>query len=211
MIQFINERYRYHIITLEDPIEYTFRHKLSMVNQREVGNDVVSFAEGLRSALREDPDVVMLGEMRDITSMAAAMTLAETGHLVLTTLHTKSAAESVDRIVDVFPADQQQQVRTQLASVLEGIVSQRILPKNHGGLILAYEILIATPAVRSLIREGKTHQIPSSIQTGASFGMITMENRLMELIEDDAITVDEAMEIANYPDVLKRLIDARRF
>jgi twitching motility protein PilT len=211
MIQYMNDRYRYHIITLEDPIEYTFHHNLSIVNQREVGNDVLSFAEGLRSALREDPDVVMLGEMRDLTSISAALTLAETGHLVLTTLHTKSAAETVDRIVDVFPYDQQQQVRSQFASVLEGIVSQRLLPRNGGGLVLAYEVLIATPAVRSLIREGKTHQIPSSIQTGASFGMITMENRLMELVKNGFVDVDEALEVANYPDVLKRLIDGQKF
>jgi len=210
MIKTINDTFRYHIITLEDPIEYTFRHNLSIVNQREVGNDVLSFAEGLRSALREDPDVVMLGEMRDLVSISAALTLAETGHLVLTTLHTKSAAESVDRIVDVFPPNQQQQVRTQLSSVLEGIISQRLLPKKGGGLILAYEVLIATPAVRSLIREAKTHQIPSSIQTGASFGMVTMENRLFELLQRDLIDEDQAMETANYPDVLKRLIDAQK-
>lgn len=210
MIKTINDSFRYHIITLEDHIEYTFRHNLSIVNQREVGNDVLSFAEGLRAALREDPDVVMLGEMRDLASISAALTLAETGHLVLTTLHTKSAAESVDRIVDVFPPNQQQQVRTQLSSVLEGIVSQRLLPKKGGGLILAYEVLIATPAVRSLIREGKTHQIPSSIQTGSSFGMVTMENRLFELLQKGFIDEDQAMETANYPDVLKRLIDAQK-
>ena len=210
MIKTKNDSFRYHIITLEDPIEYTFRHNLSIVNQREVGNDVLSFAEGLRAALREDPDVVMLGEMRDLNSISAALTLAETGHLVLTTLHTKSAAESVDRIVDVFPPNQQQQVRTQLSSVLEGIVSQRLLPKKGGGLILAYEVLIATPAVRSLIREGKTHQIPSSIQTGSSFGMVTMENRLFELLQKGFIDEDQAMETANYPDVLKRLIDAQK-
>nr|WP_267895466.1 ATPase, T2SS/T4P/T4SS family [Coprothermobacter proteolyticus] len=171
---------------------------------------MLSFAEGLRAALREDPDVVMLGEMRDLASISAALTLAETGHLVLTTLHTKSAAETVDRIVDVFPPNQQQQVRTQLSSVLEGIVSQRLLPKKGGGLILAYEVLIATPAVRSLIREGKTHQIPSSIQTGSSFGMVTMENRLFELLQKGFIDEDQAMETANYPDVLKRLIDAQK-
>lgn len=210
VIKYINDHYPYHIITLEDPIEYVFKHNVAIVNQREVGSDVLSFHDGLRYALREDPDVVMVGEMRDLESISATLTLAETGHLVLTTLHTKSAAESVDRIIDVFPPNQQQQVRTQLSTVLEGIISQRLLPRKGGGLILAYEVMVATPAVRSLIREGKTHQIPASIQTGGAYGMITMENRLFDLYKNDMITLDIALETANYPDVLQRLIDGYR-
>lgn len=182
MIDRINQRRSCHIITLEDPIEYLHQHKKSIVNQREIGSDSPSFASALRAALRQDPDVILVGEMRDLETMATAITAAETGHLVLTTLHTSSAVQSIDRIIDVFPPHQQAQVRIQLADTLVGVITQQLLPRADGqGRVVAVEVLIATPAVRNLIREGKTHQIISVMQTGGRFGMQTMEMALTNL------------------------------
>lgn len=182
MIDRINQRRSCHIITLEDPIEYLHQHKKSIVNQREIGSDSPSFASALRAALRQDPDVILVGEMRDLETMATAITAAETGHLVLTTLHTSSAVQSIDRIIDVFPPHQQAQVRIQLADTLVGVITQQLLPRADGqGRVVAVEVLIATPAVRNLIREGKTHQIISVMQMGGRFGMQTMEMALTNL------------------------------
>lgn len=184
MIDRINETRSCHIVTLEDPIEYLHRHKKSIVNQREIGSDSPSFASALRAALRQDPDVILVGEMRDLETIATAITAAETGHLVLATLHTGSAVQSIDRIIDMFPPHQQNQVRSQLADVLIGVVTQRLLPRADGrGRVAAVEILIATPAVRNLIREGKTYQIISLMQTGSRFGMQTMEMSILQLCQ----------------------------
>ncbi|MEW6723942.1 MAG: type IV pilus twitching motility protein PilT [Bacillota bacterium] len=189
MVDLINSERRCHIITLEDPIEYLHRHKRSLVNQREIGVDSQSFADGLRAALREDPDIIMVGEMRDLETVSIALRAAETGHLVLATLHTNDAAGTIDRLVDVFPPHQQQQIRVQLAATLQGIIAQQLLPRADGsGRVGAYEILVATTAVRNLIREGKTHQIPSSIQTGARHGMKPMSGSLKELYAAGLIT-----------------------
>jgi twitching motility protein PilT len=197
IIDKINQERKLHIVTLEDPIEYLFQHKNSIVVQRELGTDTISFASGLRAALREDPDVIFVGEMRDFQTMEAALIAAETGHLVFATLHTKTPAQSVDRIVDVFPPHQQAQVRVQLANVLDAVVTQQLLVRRDGaGLVLAVELLVANSAVRNLIREGKTFQIPSIIQTGASAGMITMEQSLKGLIDRGLVTYEEALEYA---------------
>ncbi|WP_170240329.1 type IV pilus twitching motility protein PilT [Thermosediminibacter litoriperuensis] len=191
MIDRINERRSCHIITLEDPIEYLHQHKKSIVNQREIGSDSPSFASALRAALRQDPDVILVGEMRDLETVATAITAAETGHLVLATLHTGSAVQSIDRIIDVFPPHQQNQIRIQLADTLTGVITQQLLPRADGkGRVVAVEILIATPAVRNLIREGKTHQIVSLMQTGSRFGMQTMEMSLRQLREKGIINLD---------------------
>jgi len=199
MIDAINHRRRSHILTLEDPIEYVHDHKLSMVNQRELGTDCDSFARGLRSALREDPDVVLVGEMRDPETIAAVLTIAETGHLVFSTLHTNDAGQSMDRIVDVFPAESQNQIRIQLAGSLVGICSQRLLPREGGGLVAAYEVLVATYAVRNLIRDSKSGQIRNQIATGATFGMSTLENSLSDLVARNVIAWDEALNHSMYP------------
>lgn len=192
MIDLINSEQACHIITLEDPIEYLHRHKLSIINQREVGSDTQSFALALRSALRQDPDVILIGEMRDLETISIALTAAETGHLVLATLHTTDAPQTVDRIVDVFPPYQQQQIRVQLAAVLQGIIAQQLLPRSdRPGRVAALEILVATPAVRNLIREGKTHQLASVIQTGAKYGMQTMEGALRRLADQGIISPEE--------------------
>ncbi len=194
MVDRINATRGVHIVTLEDPIEYLHRHNLSMVNQREVLVDTQSFVAGLRAALREDPDVIMVGEMRDLETIATAISAAETGHLVLATLHTPSASQTIDRIVDVFPPHQQPQIRIQLSMVLEAVIAQKLLPRMDGSsLVLATEILIATPAVRNLIREGKTHQIDSLIQTGKKNGMHTMEADLHRLYEGGVIGSDQYM------------------
>ncbi|MBC7326478.1 MAG: type IV pilus twitching motility protein PilT [Moorella sp. (in: Bacteria)] len=183
MVDKINRERSCHIITLEDPIEYLHQHRRSIVNQREVGSDTLSFASALRAALRQDPDVILVGEMRDLETIATAITAAETGHLVLATLHTSSAIQSVDRIIDVFPPHQQGQVRIQLADTLEGVITQQLLPRaDRKGRVAAVEVLIATPAVKNLIREGKTHQIVSSMQTGGRYGMQTMEMALRQLV-----------------------------
>ena len=178
MIDLINSERACNILTLEDPIEYLHRHRKSIINQREIGADSRTFANALRAALREDPDVILVGEMRDMETISIAVRAAETGHLVLATLHTSDAAQTVDRIIDVFPPYQHQQVRTQLSLALQGIVSQQLLPRSDGqGRIVAVETLVTTPAVRNLIREGKSHQILSVIQTGAKFGMLAMDRR----------------------------------
>jgi len=188
LVDKINRERSCHIITLEDPIEYLHQHRRSIVNQREVGADTPSFASALRAALRQDPDVILVGEMRDLETIATAITAAETGHLVLATLHTSSAIQSIDRIVDVFPPHQQGQVRVQLADTLEGVITQQLLPRaDREGRVAAVESLIATPAVKNLIREGKTHQIISSLQTGARYGMQTMEAALRLLVDQGAI------------------------
>ncbi len=187
MVNLINGERACHVVTLEDPIEYVHRHQRALVNQREVGLDTASFAGALRAALRQDPDVILVGEMRDLETMAIALTAAETGHLVLSSLHTGSAAQTVERIVDAFPPHQQEQVRVQLASVLRGIVAQLLLPAAGHRRVLAAEILVATPAVRNLIRENKTHQLASVLQTGGRHGMRTMEQSLRSLREAGAI------------------------
>ncbi|MCX7780947.1 MAG: type IV pilus twitching motility protein PilT [Negativicutes bacterium] len=206
MVDLINEERACHIITLEDPIEYLHRHKNSIVNQRELGADTFSFANALRSALREDPDVILVGEMRDVETIATAITAAETGHLVLATLHTGDAAQTIDRIIDVFPPYQQQQIRIQLSLTLQGIVAQQLLPRLDGsGRVAAMEILLATPAVRNLIREGKSHQVLSVIQTGAKHGMQAMDMSLRDLYQKGIVTYDEALSRASDPDTFVRL------
>ncbi len=206
MVDKINREKAAHIITIEDPIEYMHHSQHSIVVQREVHYDTFSFAAALRSSFREDPDVVMVGEMRDLETISAAITLAETGHLVLTTLHTNSAAQSVDRIIDVFPPYQQQQIRVQLAAMLQGICSQRLVPTIGGGRAVAAEILVATPAVRNIIREGKTHQLDAVIQTGAEYGMQSMDRTLVRLVHEGKITYDEAKNFAVDATELDRLM-----
>ena len=192
MINKINEERATHIITIEDPIEYTHSNKQSVIVQREVHYDTYSFAAALRSSLRQDPDVVLIGEMRDLETIAAAITIAETGHLVFATLHTNSASQSVDRMVDVFPPHQQQQIRIQLASILQGICSQRLVPAIGGGRIPVTEVLVANSAVRNIIREGKTHQLDSVIQTGADQGMQSLDKTLVNMVKGGKITREEA-------------------
>ncbi|HSW80487.1 MAG TPA: type IV pilus twitching motility protein PilT [Candidatus Saccharimonadales bacterium] len=206
MIRKINEERPSHIITIEDPIEYTHRSKKSVIVQREVHYDTYSFSAALRSALREDPDVVLIGEMRDLETIASAITIAETGHLVLATLHTNSAAQSIDRMIDVFPPHQQPQIRSQLANILMAICSQRLIPAVGGGRIAAAEILVATPAVRNIIREGKSHQLEAVIQTGAEFGMQSMDKTLVSLVHNGTISYDEARNYAVDLDELDRLM-----
>lgn len=185
-----------HIITIEDPIEFTHKSKKSVVVQREVHYDTYSFSAALRSSLRQDPDVVLIGEMRDLETISAAITIAETGHLVLASLHTNSAAQSIDRMIDVFPPHQQSQIRAQLANILMGICSQRLVPTIGGGRVVAAEVLVANPAVRNIIREGKTHQLDAVIQTGADAGMQTMDRTLVGLVQSGAVTYDDARSFA---------------
>jgi len=206
MIHKINQERADHIITIEDPIEYTHRSKKSVIVQREVHYDTYSFSAALRSALREDPDVVLIGEMRDLETIASAITIAETGHLVLATLHTNSAAQSIDRMIDVFPPHQQPQIRSQLSNILMAIASQRLIPMIGGGRVAAAEILVATSAVRNIIREGKTHQLEAVIQTGAEFGMQSMDKTLVNLIHAGSITYDDARNYAVDLDELDRLM-----
>ncbi|HNX64845.1 MAG TPA: type IV pilus twitching motility protein PilT [Oscillospiraceae bacterium] len=195
MINHVNENRSSHIITVEDPIEYVHEHKRCMINQREVGADVDSFAGSLRAALREDPDVILVGEMRDFETVSAAVTAAETGHLVLSTLHTTSAADTVNRIIDVFPAHQQQQIRTQLAATLVGIMTQTLVPLANGtGRIAATEILYATDAVAAMIRDNKVHMIPSAIQTGRALGMTSLDQSLAKLALEKRISIESAIE-----------------
>jgi twitching motility protein PilT len=207
MIDLINRERQDHILTIEDPIEFLHRHKRSIVNQREIGSDAESFALGLRAALRQDPDVILVGEMRDLETIATALTAAETGHLVFATLHTQSTAQTVDRIIDVFPPEQQQQVRTQLSVALQGIVTQQLLPTVDGkGRVVACEVLVPNPAVRNLIRESKTHQIYSAIQTAGSIGMQTMDADLVRLVRAGRITRELAEQRASVPEELRRLL-----
>ncbi len=188
VIDIINKRDESHIITIEDPIEYLHSHQKSLVNQREIGHDSKSFANALRASLRQDPDVILVGEMRDLETISTALTAAETGHLVMSTLHTVGAASTIDRIVDVFPPHQQQQIKVQLATVLQGIISQQLLPKKGGkGRVVACEVLVVTDAARNLIREGKTHQIQTIIQTGKAHGMIGMDTSLVALYKEGKI------------------------
>jgi twitching motility protein PilT len=206
MLDKINTERACHILTIEDPIEYAHQSKKSMVQQREIHYDTYSFGAALRSSLREDPDVVLIGEMRDLETIAAAITIAETGHLVLATLHTNSAAQSIDRMIDVFPPHQQQQIRIQLAGMLQGICAQRLIPKIGGGRVAAAEILVVNGAVRNIIREGKSHQIEAVIQTGADLGMQSMDRVLVQLIQKGEITYDEAKNFAVDPAELDRLM-----
>jgi twitching motility protein PilT len=207
MIDLINREREDHILTIEDPIEFMHRHQKCIVNQREVGTDALSFAKALKAALRQDPDVILVGEMRDIETMSTALTAAETGHLVFATLHTQSTAQTIDRIIDVFPAEQQRQVRMQLSIALQGVVTQQLLPTADGaGRVCACEVLVPTPAVRNLIREGKTHQIYSAIQTSGSTGMQTMDAHLAQLVRQGKITRQLAEARAAVPDELRRLL-----
>ncbi|MBK5251163.1 MAG: type IV pilus twitching motility protein PilT [Peptostreptococcaceae bacterium] len=194
MISYINSHKTAHIITLEDPIEFLHKHKSSIIDQREIGTDSLSFSNALRGALRQDPDIILVGEMRDLETIQIAITAAETGHLVLSSLHTNGAASTVERIIDVFPSPQQQQIKVQLANVLNGVISQQLLKyaDNHGRVV-ACEIMIGNKAVRNNIREGKTHQIMSSIQTGSADGMISMDNYIVSLYKKNLISYDEAL------------------
>lgn len=202
MIDYINEQRYDHILTIEDPIEFVHESKKCLVNQREVHRDTIGFTEALRSALREDPDIILVGEMRDLETIRLALTAAETGHLVMGTLHTTSAAKTIDRIVDVFPADEKAMVRSMLAGSLEAVISQTLLKKSGGGRIAAHEIMRGTPAIRNLIREDKVAQMYSSIQTGASVGMQTLDQCLSELVDKGLVPRDEAKKKAVNPDAL---------
>ena len=203
----INETRAAHILTLEDPVEYVHTNKMGVVNQREIGVDSPSFARALRSALREDPDVVLVGEMRDPESIQIALTLAETGHLVLATLHTNDAPQAVDRIIDVFPAGQQEQVRVQLAASLNTVIAQRLLPKEGGGMVAAYEVLVATAPVRNLIREGRSNQIANVMMTSAGDGMQTMETHLAQLVREGVVTFENAQAVSGRTKELTRLVE----
>ncbi len=197
MLDKINKERKGHIITVEDPIEFIHRHQNCIVNQREIGTDTKSFASALKYALREDPDIILVGEMRDLETIAAALTIAETGHLVLATLHTNSAAESINRIIDVFPASQQPQVRAQLAFVLEGVLTQCLLQRSRGkGRVMACEIMVATPAIRALIRDDKVHQIYSALQSGKKHGMQTMVDSLYQMYMNREVTKEECLRVA---------------
>jgi twitching motility protein PilT len=207
MIDAINLDREDHILTIEDPIEFLHHHKKSIVNQREVGSDAPDFARGLRAALRQDPDVILVGEMRDLETVSTALTAAETGHLVFATLHTQSTAQTVDRVIDVFPPEQQAQVRTQLSIALQGIVTQQLLPTSDGrGRVVACEVLIPTPAIRNLIREGKTHQIYAALQTSGAIGMQTMDADLVRLVRAGKIGRALAEQRASVPEELNRLL-----
>jgi twitching motility protein PilT len=211
MLDVINKERHEHIMTIEDPIEFLHRHQNCIVNQRELGSDAQSFALGLKAALRQDPDVILVGEMRDLETIATALTAAETGHLVFATLHTQDTAQTVDRIVDVFPPAQQHQVRVQLSVSLQGIVTQQLLPTADGqSRVCATEILVPTPAVRNLIREGKTHQIYSALQTGGQFGMQTMDAALADLVRQQKITRELAEARSSSPEELRRLMGTVR-
>lgn len=206
LIEKINNEKTAHVITIEDPIEYTYQSKRSVIVQREVHYDTYSFSSALRSSLRQDPDVVLIGEMRDLETIASAITIAETGHLVFATLHTNSASQSIDRMIDVFPPHQQPQVRSQLGNILMAVCSQRLIPANGGGRVAAVEILLATPAVRNIIREGKTYQLEAVIQTGAEHGMQSMDRTLVDLVHAGTITYDEARNYAVDVEELDRLL-----
>ena len=206
LINKINTEKSVHIVTIEDPIEFTHKSKRSVIAQREVHYDTFSFARALKSALRQDPDVVLLGEMRDLETISSAITIAETGHLVFATLHTNSAAQSIDRMVDVFPAEQQPQIRSQLSAVLMAVCSQRLVPAIGGGRVVAAEIMVANSAVRSIIREGKTHQLDTTIQTGANEGMQTMDRTLAKLVQQGTVTYDHAREYAVDMHEFERLV-----
>ena len=206
LINEINSNRESHIITIEDPIEFLHKHNKSIVHQREIGKDTLSYERALKAALREDPDVILIGEMRDLETISTAITAAETGHLVFSTLHTIGAAKTIDRIVDVFPPHQQEQIKIQLASVLQIIISQQLVETVDGDRNAALEIMVATPAIKNLIREGKTHQIESSIQTGSKYGMRTMDMELANLYREGIITQETAMNSAIDREILSRLL-----
>lgn len=206
MLDEINTNFAEHIVTIEDPVEFVIKPKRSIISQREMNNDTHSWSVALRSVLREDPDVVLVGEMRDYETIAAALTVAETGHLVFATLHTNSASQTVDRVVDVFPSEQQDQVRLQLSNVLEAVISQRLLPAISGGRLVAHELMLATTAIKTAIREGKTHQIDSIIQTSSEQGMNTLEASLATLVRDGKITMETAKSYALRPEQLGRMV-----
>ncbi|MCR5784981.1 MAG: type IV pilus twitching motility protein PilT [Eubacterium sp.] len=207
LVDIINKKYAKHIITLEDPIEYLHRHDKSMVTQRELGLDSLSYTNALRAALRQDPDVILLGEMRDLETISTAITAAETGHLVFSTLHTNDAASTIDRIIDVFPPHQQQQIRIQLANVLKGVVAQQLLPKADGsGRVAVFEIMLGNYAISNLIREGKTFQIPGVMQTSKKDGMIVMDDAIVELFKEGKITRDAALKAAHDSSLMGRKI-----
>lgn len=206
LINEINSNRESHIITIEDPIEFLHKHNKSIVNQREIGKDTLSYERALKAALREDPDVILIGEMRDLETISTAITAAETGHLVFSTLHTIGAAKTIDRIVDVFPPHQQEQIKIQLASVLQIIISQQLVETVDEDRTAALEIMVATPAIKNLIREGKTHQIESSIQTGSKYGMRTMDMELANLYREGVITQETAMNSAIDREILSRLL-----
>ncbi len=211
MLDYINERHEVHIITIEDPIEYLHRHKRAMINQREVGSDTKSFSHALKYVLRQDPDVIMVGEMRDLETVSAALTAAETGHLVLATLHTQDAAQTIDRIIDVFPPYQQQQVRVQLAGTLQGIICQQLIPTVDGRQrVVAVEVLVPTAGIRNLIRENKTHQLMTAMQSGHQYGMVTMDQSLADLHHRGLISLEAAVQRAIDPNVLKTLLGRTR-
>ncbi len=207
MIDYLNEHKNYHIITIEDPIEYVHTHKKSIINQREVGTDTNGFTVALRHVLRQDPDVILIGEMRDLDTISAALNIAETGHLVFATLHTSDAAQSINRIIDVFPPHQQEQIRVQLSFVLQGVFAQQLLTAASGtGRVLACEIMLATSAVKNLIREQKIEQIATVIQTGGKFGMVTMNQSLVDLYKKQKISYQEAVARSTDADDLKKLL-----
>ncbi len=211
LVNYINENVDHHIITIEDPIEFYHYHKKSTVNQREVGVDVPSFAEAIRRALRQDPDVILVGELRDLETIEAAITAAETGHVVFGTLHTNSAQGTVNRIIDAFPGNLQDQIRTQLSTSIIGVVAQTLIPKIGGGRVAAYEILVCTSSVANLIRENKTFRINSSIQTGAKYGMQLMDDALFKLWKEEKCTIEDVLSRAHVPDDLaKRIVNAKR-
>jgi len=204
LMNLINNKREEHILTIEDPIEYVYESQKCIVRQREIGQQTKSFPNALKSALREDPDIVLIGEMRDLETISAALTIAETGHLVFGTLHTTDAAQTIDRIIDVFPPHQQQQVRVMLSSTLRGVVSQILLPKANGiGRVAAREVMVVTPAISNLIREGKSHQIYSAIMTGSKFGMISLDRSLLTLVQEGSVTVEDATAKAHDPDYIR--------
>jgi twitching motility protein PilT len=206
IIDEINETRQDHIMTIEDPIEFLHRHKKCVVNQREVGTDTKSFSRALKSVLRQDPDVILVGEMRDLETIQTALTAAETGHLVFATLHTQDCPQTIDRMIDVFPPHQQEQIRVQIAATIQGIVTQQLLQRRGGGRCVACEVLIPTPAVRNLVREGKTHQIYTVMQTGTKFGMQTMDASLADLVRRSVISRETADQRSSNPDDLSRLL-----
>lgn len=206
LIHVINRNYPYHIITLEDPIEYLHRHDKSVVNQREIGSDSTSYAQALRAALREDPDVILVGEMRDLETISTAITAAETGHLVFSTLHTVGASSTIDRIIDAFPPNQQAQIRIQLSMVLQAVVSQQLIPTVNGGVVAAFEIMICNGAIRNLIRESKTHQIDTVIFSSASDGMITMDNSILNLYKQGIISAQDAVLYSTNPELMSKKV-----
>lgn len=208
VIDLINRTRNGHILTLEEPIEYLHQHHMSIVNQREIGEDTKNYVRALRSALRESPDVILLGEMRDLETMSIAMTAAETGHLVFSTLHTVGASKTIDRIIDVFPPNQQQQIRIQLSTVLQAVVSQQLIPSAQKGRVPAFEIMLVNNAMRNMIREAKTYQMDAAISMGKSSGMVSMDGSLAQLVREGLVTREDALTYCVNPDVLLRLITA---